>query len=83
MPVEPAKDRELQILGVFVRSLGDEQAQVVGRVIQLVDLRDFRVQSHDAVEREDGIFVAIADEQRPWAQPARPLADNPSDRCSP
>ena len=64
-PIKPAKHRHLQFLCVFVRSFGYEQAEFVSGAIQIVNVPDFFVQARHAIEREDGVFIAVTNQQGP------------------
>ena len=71
--IEPAQHRQLQILRVLVRAFGDEQAEVRACAVKSIDLTDMTVQSDDAVERKDAVFVGVADQQRPRREHCRQL----------
>ena len=63
--IEPAEHRQLQVLRILVRAFGDEQAEVRACAVKPVDLAYMTVQSHDAIERKNGVLVRVADQQRP------------------
>ena len=62
--VEPAEGRHLQVLRVLVRTFGDEQAELVGGLVQRVEAREFAVDAEHTVEGEDRVFVGVGEEER-------------------
>ena len=47
-----------------MRPFGEDETELVGLVVQVVNAAHALVQAHHAVEREDGVLVGVDDEQR-------------------
>ncbi|NDF00601.1 MAG: hypothetical protein EB034_20375, partial [Verrucomicrobia bacterium] len=61
--VEPPHHGHLQLLRVLVRAFGEDQAELLRLVVQVVDGAHALMEPHHTIKRENSVLVGVADEQ--------------------